>query len=120
MKQTYEPKSILAPYITGHLAEKRALGYDYRSEELILYRFDRYCVANQLQSETITKDFLNGWLENSFSCTWPDLAFRYIYRMISAISEKRSLTYFHRMRSMRYSLRSILICQAGSEPETGT
>ena len=65
MKQTYEPKSILAPYITGLLAEKRAIGYDYRSEELILYRFDRYCVANQLQSETITKDFLNGWMEKS-------------------------------------------------------
>ncbi len=38
-------KSIIAPYIDGVLDEKHSHGYSYRSEELVLNRFDDYCVV---------------------------------------------------------------------------
>lgn len=59
--------SIVAPYIEGLLAEKRALGYDYRSEELILSRFDRYCTSSGLDTVNITRDMINGWMERTES-----------------------------------------------------
>ena len=43
MCEEQRSRSILAPFIDGLLAEKRALGFDYHTEELILARFDRYC-----------------------------------------------------------------------------
>lgn len=53
--------SILAPFIDGLLAEKRSLGFDYRTEELILARFDRYCKESGLDTIKITRAFLDQW-----------------------------------------------------------
>lgn len=53
--------SILAPYIDGLLAEKRSLGFDYHTEELILARFDRYCTESGLCTLNVTKSFLDEW-----------------------------------------------------------
>lgn len=57
--------SIIAPYISGPLEEKHANGYIYESEELILNRFDTYCIENTLETLEITKDFLSGWMEKT-------------------------------------------------------
>ena len=54
-------KSVLTPFISGLLNEKRSLGFSYQTEELILKRFDQYCVDNNLKDFCVTKDFLNGW-----------------------------------------------------------
>ena len=54
-------KSLLSPFIDGLLSEKRSLGYDYHTEELILARFDRYCVEADLSTLSVTKDFLDKW-----------------------------------------------------------
>lgn len=37
-------QSILAPYITGLLEEKRANGFSYTAKETTLWQFDEYCV----------------------------------------------------------------------------
>ena len=60
-------ESILADFIAGMIKEKRALGYDYSTEERILIRFDRYCVAHCLSTLTYTKEFLSEWCEQSVS-----------------------------------------------------
>ncbi|MCD8201830.1 MAG: tyrosine-type recombinase/integrase [Clostridia bacterium] len=56
-----EFSSVLSPYIEGHIKEKRALGFDYRTEEMILLRFDLYCVERKLTSVNVTKSFLDDW-----------------------------------------------------------
>lgn len=65
MPETYKLASILAPHITGFVTEKRALGYDYHSAELILLRFDRYCLERSLNTTSVTRGFLSGWMEQS-------------------------------------------------------
>jgi len=65
MSKTYKPASILAPHIVGFVSEKRSLGYDYHSEELVLLRFDRYCLERGLNTVSVTRDFLGGWMERS-------------------------------------------------------
>ncbi len=66
-KSPFTFKSILADYIYGMIMEKRAVGYDYRTEEAILLRFDNYCVNNGLETLAYTKEFLSGWCEKSVS-----------------------------------------------------
>ena len=56
-------RSILAPFIDGLLAEKHANGYTYKSEELVLNRFDSYCADNGLDTLEISQNFLSGWME---------------------------------------------------------
>ncbi len=58
-------KSILAPYIDGLLEEKHANGYSYKPQELILDRFDSYCVSNHLDTLNVSKDFLSGWMASN-------------------------------------------------------
>ena len=65
MGTDYVLSSVIAPYIKGLLEEKRSLGYNYRSEELILNRFDHYCVETGLDTENITREALEGWLEKT-------------------------------------------------------
>ena len=55
--------SAVAPYIAGLLGEKRALGFLYDTEELVLARFDAYCSELGLSEATMTRDSLGGWLE---------------------------------------------------------
>lgn len=63
MADKFERQSIVAPYIDGLLREKRADGYAYGSAELILNRFDTYCIEQGLKTPEITKEFLSGWME---------------------------------------------------------
>lgn len=55
--------SVVAPHIEGLLAEKRALGFLYDTEELVLARLDAYCHERGLAEPAITRGFLSGWLE---------------------------------------------------------
>ena len=65
MSSRRELNSVLAPYIEGLLDEKRALGFKYETEELVLARFDAYCSERGLSACTVTRGFLDGWLERS-------------------------------------------------------
>lgn len=62
MHRDYERTSVVAPYIEGLLAEKRALGYSYVFEEYLLNVFDNYCCENRLESPGFSRQFLAGWL----------------------------------------------------------
>ncbi|MDO4804576.1 MAG: tyrosine-type recombinase/integrase [Lachnospiraceae bacterium] len=57
--------SVLSDYISGMIKEKRAAGYDYRTEEAILLRFDCYCTEHELATPAYTKEFLSSWCEQS-------------------------------------------------------
>jgi integrase/recombinase XerD len=57
--------SLVAPYIDGLLEEKHANGYSYKSEELVLNRFDQYCLDQKLDTLEITREFLSGWMERA-------------------------------------------------------
>lgn len=67
MRNDYSRQSIIAPYIDGMLREKRSHGYTYNSEELVLNRFDTYCLEKGLTTAEITRDFLSGWMERKES-----------------------------------------------------
>ena len=43
-------QSILAPYITGLLEEKRANGFSYTAKETTLWQFDEYCVSQHVET----------------------------------------------------------------------
>lgn len=58
-------KSVIASYIDGLLDEKHANGYSYVSEELVLNRFDAYCLDNGLRTPEITRDFLDDWMKKT-------------------------------------------------------
>ena len=65
MSAKREFHSAIAPHIEGLIAEKRALGFLYDTEELVLARFDAYCSERGLSGCAITREFLDGWLERS-------------------------------------------------------
>ena len=57
-------QSILAPYITGLLEEKRANGFSYTAKETTLWQFDEYCVSQHVETVVLiqrkdTKKSLN-------------------------------------------------------------
>lgn len=62
MNKDYIRTSVLAPYISGLIEEKRQLGYSYQFEEYLLNVFDHYCVKNSLESPCFDRKFLEGWL----------------------------------------------------------
>lgn len=65
MKTDKVRSSYLAPYINTFLEQKRAAGFLYGKEELILNRFDAYCVSHELNSTTIRKEDLIDWMKMS-------------------------------------------------------
>ena len=65
MKNKTVRRSIIAPYIDGLLEEKHANGYAYESEELVLNRFDTYCINKNLKTPEINKIFLEDWMKHS-------------------------------------------------------
>lgn len=62
MNRDYVRTSVLAPYISGLVSEKRLLGYSYKFEEYLLNVFDHYCVVNGLETPCFDRGFLEGWL----------------------------------------------------------
>lgn len=71
MKNRTARKSLIAPYIDGLLEEKYANGYSYESEELVLNRFDSYCINKKLKTPEITKAFRKRLISNRWLTPGP-------------------------------------------------
>jgi integrase/recombinase XerD len=52
----------LAGAIAGLVAEKRALGYKYVSEELVLARFEAFCACEFPGVDTVTRASVEAWI----------------------------------------------------------
>ena len=52
----------LADAIAGLVAEKRALGYKYVSEERALARFDAFCASEFPGLDTVTRASVQAWI----------------------------------------------------------
>ena len=52
----------LADAITGLVAEKRALGYKYVSEERALARFEAFCAREFPGVATVTRASVEAWI----------------------------------------------------------
>jgi integrase len=58
-----EYSSTFAPYITGLLEQKRALGYKYDGATLsILRRFDIFCIERYPHETAITRELMLDWM----------------------------------------------------------
>ena len=55
----------LASAIAGLVAEKRALGYKYVSEERALARFDTFCASEFPALDTVTRASLEAWVTSA-------------------------------------------------------
>ena len=55
-------RSTLAGAIAGLIAEKRALGYEYVSEERVLARFDAFCASTFPGLGTVTRASVEAWV----------------------------------------------------------
>jgi integrase/recombinase XerD len=53
--------SIYAPYINDFISLKRSLGYKYKEEERLLYRFDRFILDQDHTSVVLTKELCDKW-----------------------------------------------------------
>ena len=53
--------SKLAPYITSLVDQKRALGYKYESQAIILKKFDTICIEQFPDDCTVTRAMLDIW-----------------------------------------------------------
>ena len=61
MKKDREFLSVFAPYITGLLEEKRAMGFVYDSAEDEFYRLDSYFVEKSITEPALTKEIIEDW-----------------------------------------------------------
>jgi len=55
--------SIFAPHISDFIGLKRSLGYKYKEEERILYRFDRFILDQGHTSIRLTKEISDKWAD---------------------------------------------------------
>lgn len=53
--------SKLAPYMTGLIEQKRALGYKYNEQVKLLKKFDVFCLERFPNESTVTRDMLDIW-----------------------------------------------------------
>jgi len=53
--------SAFAPYITGLIEEKRALGYKYGSEAVMLRRFDIFCQERHPDETVLNREVMTDW-----------------------------------------------------------
>ena len=51
--------SKLAPYMTGLVEQKRALGYKYNEQIKLLRKFDLFCSEQFPNENTVTKEMLD-------------------------------------------------------------
>lgn len=56
-----EYSSALAPYITGLIEQKQALGYKYSCEPSILRRFDSFCSERYPHEAVISRELMLDW-----------------------------------------------------------
>ncbi len=55
--------SIYAPYINDFISLKRSLGYKYKEEERLLYRFDQFILDQGHTSVVLTKELSDKWAD---------------------------------------------------------
>ena len=65
MSEKYQFRSFIAEHLQNFIDEKRSLGFKYHTGELLLIRFDKYCIEHKLSSFEITNDFLLDWCKQS-------------------------------------------------------
>jgi len=53
--------SAFAPFITGLIEQKRALGYQYATQPVILKRFDTFCLEHYPDETALNRDIVLGW-----------------------------------------------------------
>lgn len=53
--------SVFAPHISDFISLKRRLGYKYKEEERVLYRFDRFILDQCHASPGLTKEISDKW-----------------------------------------------------------
>lgn len=58
-----ELTSKLAPYIHGLVQEKKAMGFDYKAQEINLFQLDQYFAVNNIDTPAYTKEMLDEWCE---------------------------------------------------------
>ena len=56
-------KSVLAPFIEGFVAEKKACGYKYSIQSVLLKYFDDYWIEQGYQDTFLSFENLEGWLQ---------------------------------------------------------
>lgn len=66
MKNTNELTSKLAPYIRGLIQEKRAMGFDYSTQEEYLIKLDHYFELKGIDSPAFTKEMVSDWCEEKY------------------------------------------------------
>ena len=62
---TADPIELSGPFaahIKDFIAQKRSDGYSYSVEERLLYRFDRYCVLQNISEAKLTRDLVMNWI----------------------------------------------------------
>lgn len=59
----YEYNSVLKDEITGLIAEKRALGFKYETDEKNLRRIDKLAIKLELNKPEITKEFADEYIK---------------------------------------------------------
>lgn len=53
--------SKLAPYMTGLVEHKRALGYKYNAQVKLLRKFDAFCLEHFPSESTVTREMIDIW-----------------------------------------------------------
>ena len=63
MTNNFESK--FAPYIVGLIEQRRANGFKYESGEILLKRFDKFCITHFPLLDTVTFELAAEWASSS-------------------------------------------------------
>lgn len=66
MRKKYQFKSNFASLIDKFILQKRALGYKYETEELVLSRFDTFCYDKYPSSVVIDEKIVTEWIKKPY------------------------------------------------------
>ena len=56
-------QSSLSEFISGLIAEKRAVGYKYTTSAWTLYKFDQFCISQNYTGTVINRDLADAWIQ---------------------------------------------------------
>jgi site-specific recombinase XerD len=57
----YSFESAFAPYISGLIEQKHTDGFDYHSAEVLLKKFDTFCVSHFSEAKSIDRELVAQW-----------------------------------------------------------
>jgi len=61
----YEFRSNFKPYIEGLISQKRAFGFKYISEEMMLATFDRFCITHYKAEKQLDRSIVMHWAKQT-------------------------------------------------------